>query len=84
MKADFLSQKDASKFEALAPTLSKNDGVINCWGVLNVAQCSQENGEADGCWGMDYLQESFSGQTGISYMGDIIHAELLAIWNAAL
>ena len=84
MKADFLSQNDAAKFETLAPTLAHCEGVIGCWGVLNVAQCAQENGEADGCWGMDYLQEAFSGQTGISYMGDTIHAELSAIWMAAL
>ena len=83
MKADFFVHDDKDKFETLAPTLAKNDGVIGCWGVLNVAQVAQENGLADGAWSLDYLCEAFRGTTGISYMGDVIHAELDAIWKFA-
>jgi len=49
--------------------------------VLNVAQVAQQNGEADGCWTLDYLKEAFSGTIG--GLSPAMYPELKAIWEAA-
>lgn len=81
MKANFNKQTDEGKFEKLAPTLAAEKDVQGCWGVLNVAQVAQQNGEADGCWSLDYLKEAFSGTIG--GLSPTMYPELRAIWEAA-
>lgn len=80
---NFFAQDDAAKFNALAPTLAADPGVRRAWGVLNVAQCSQENAEQDDAWSLDYLSGTFSAYTGRTYLGQIELDEIFAIWNAA-
>lgn len=81
MNANYNKQTDARLFERLAPALALEPAVIESWGVLNVAQVAQQNGETDGCWSLDYLTEAFCGTIG--GLDPEMHAELKAIWDAA-
>lgn len=80
--ANFNHQQDAKKFELAAPVLASEQAVKESWGVLNVAQVSQQNGEADGCWSMEYLMSSFCGTIGCDPDREM-EAEIKAIWEAA-
>ncbi len=72
---------DESAFDSIAPTLSANPFVKNAWGVLNLAQCSQANGEENGTWNEDFLADTFG-----AYIGRLtseMHKEISALWNKA-
>ena len=84
-KANFNIQKDEQKFELLAPYLASDKNVIAGWGVLNIAQCAQQDGERENppCWSVDYLQCYFGGTIADDGSRELEQA-CQAIWDAAL
>jgi hypothetical protein len=83
MKANFDSRFDPETFQSIAPNIAAEQTIVEVWGVLNLAQCAQQNGEAENCWGIDYLTESFAGRIG-GYSTDNFHDEIKAIWEEGL
>ena len=83
--ANFNIQKDEQKFELLTPYLASDKNVIAGWGVLNIAQCAQQEGENEKppCWSVDYLQCYFGGTIADDGSRELEQA-CQAIWDAAL
>ena len=79
----FNIQRDNARFESLAPYLSAHPQVRDSWGVLNVAQCAEQDGERDGCWSVDYLCCYFGGHIGDDGSKEL-ERDCLTIWNDAL
>ena len=82
--ANFNIQKDEQKFEKLAPYLASDKNVIAGWGVLNIAQCAQQDGERENppCWTVGYLEQYFAGCIGDTGSRELEQA-CKAIWDAA-
>jgi hypothetical protein len=83
--ANFTFQKDEQKFELLAPYLASQKEVIAGWGVLNIAQCAQQDGlrENPPCWTVGYLEQYFAGCIGDTGSREL-EQSCKAIWEAAL
>ena len=83
--ANFNIQKDEQKFELLAPYLASDKNVIAGWGVLNIAQCAQQDGERENppCWTVGYLEQYFAGCIGDTGSREL-EESCKAIWDAAI